>query len=231
MPRAGSNIMNKIILLILAIAVTVAAVNFTYIYFRDIKASRENEQKATQFLEYIQNGDLKNANDLWPTVYTYYKDNEDFLDEFSSILNHIYNEYYTLEYVSGEDSDNHFEIARIYNSFISEDDFHEAAMTVYDDYVMENITYQSFLKAQHDFYFFSGYSSNTIKDIFESGQVINESRNSYYLGVEEASVKRYQEAIDYMNMVSTKDPIYYPLSLKKIDEYIEALTEFVENGS
>ncbi|MDX1359074.1 MAG: hypothetical protein R3232_09610, partial [Clostridia bacterium] len=126
MPRAGSNIMNKIILWILALAITVAAVNFTYIYFRNRKTSRENEQNATQFLEYIQNGELKNANDIWPSVYTYYKDNEDFLDEFSSVLSHIYNEYYILEYVSGENSDKHFEIARIYNSFISEEDFHEA---------------------------------------------------------------------------------------------------------
>ncbi len=221
----------KLLVWLLVFAFLVAAANVAYIIYAEQKTNNEEIALANQFLTYVQNGESDAADNIWPEVYTSMKNNSDFLESFSNVLFIVCNDYYINTYLNGQDSENLYEISRIFHSFINSEKFNESASAVLDDFMYEKITYQSFIEAENDFFFFSAYTSPHIPVLIDKGILLHDSRNTYNKAVEAAGIKDYSKAIEMMRTVSTFDVVYYPKSILKIDEYIHLLTEDVKNGS
>ena len=225
------SIFKKIIISLSVIAIITLSANATILYFNNRSQKQMNTKISNDFLNYIESGDLDNSLKIWPQVYNTKMDDSDFLENFSSTLQNIYSRYYIQTYIDKTKNDNFHEICRIFYDFIGEESFNSVVTSIYDDFYNEDIEYSEFISAENDFHAIAQLKSSFISNLFNEALVINESRNTYYQAIETSSKDDYITAIELMRLVSTKDTIYYPKAIEKIDEYILKLKELVKNGS
>ncbi len=221
----------KFILWLFLLAALIGVIYFSINQIRNNIEKKEQDKQIIEFLDYVENGDINNCRALWPSVFTVNKNNMDFLDDFSQTLYELYTEFYTSKYYNNEKSNSLFEIARLYHSFIYDDAFNTVTSAVYDDFIYENITYQTFLAAINDFFLFSEYKSPHITILLDEAALLNYGRNTYFKALENAAAFDYQTAIQLMRKVAPRDTVYYPKSIEKINEFILKLKEKVSNGS
>ncbi|MBN1623888.1 MAG: hypothetical protein JW903_05935 [Clostridia bacterium] len=225
-------IFNKRIIFILMVVFILIIIIFYGIGIMD-KHLKEKEfsQKRDAFLSSIASYDYDSVLKIWPEVYTHYKDDEDFLIEFSDKLFDIYSSYYTDEYIHNHISEGAYSICMDYNSFLQNDSFDMVVSAVYDDYLYEVIDYRTFIKAINDFYLFSSYQSPKIVELLDLAACLYDSRQSFMLGESNQRNSSYETALDFYKNVIPQDIIYYPRALEKIDECIELLREQIKNGN
>lgn len=225
------SIIKKLIISLLAIAIIITIAYAATFHFKDQALTQLNAEVSNDFINYVDSGDIDESLKLWPQVYTTKKDDVEFLEVFSNSLQNTYYKYYDQTYIEQTKSENIHELCRIFYDFITEENFNSVLTIIYDDFYNEVISYEEFNSALNDFNVLSKLKSSYIPILLIDASSISDSRNTYFNAIETASIEDYSSAIELMRTVSTKDTIYYPKAIEKIDEYILKLKEVVKNGN
>lgn len=225
------SIIKKIIIILLVIFVIIISANSSILYFNNQFQKQLDTKISTDFLNYIDSGNLDDSLELWQHVYNSKKDDSAFLEDFSTSLQTIYSKYYNQAYIEKSESDNLHEICRIFYDFLTEERFNNVVTSIYDDFYNGIIEYSEFISILNDFNALSQLKSSYIQILHDEASYINESRVTYFKAINTADAKDYTSAIELLRTVSTKDTIYYPKAIEKIDEYILKLKELVKTGN
>ena len=227
----GKNVLKKLLLALFITALLVGAAYITYSYTIKQQVIKEQLAQREEFLTYVESGNLSSSTKLWPSVYTFGKDDEQFLADFSTTLHKTYKKLYEERYVNDSPSEDLYELARIYYDFIYEKDFISIADMIYYDYFNERIDYIQCASAINELYAISRRTSIYVAELLYKAADIHDSRNVFSQAESAAASEDYSNAIDIMRKVIPEDTIYYPIALEKIDEYIIKLRNLVKNGS
>lgn len=192
---------------------------------------KELSLKREAFVSSIALNNLNDAMEVWPEVFTYYRDNDEFSNEFSNLLFEVYSDYYINVYKQNIESEDAFLICRNFNSFLKEESFDMVVSAIYDDYLYEKIDYRTFITAINDYYLFSLYQSPKIVELLDYAADLYNSRQSYMLGESNQRTADYDAALEFYKNVNPRDILYYPMALEKIDECILLIREQIKNGN
>lgn len=229
--RLIDRILNLRTILILVAVLTAIAISFTGLrIYQNHMYDLDKQAEKDRFFSLLAESSYDEAKELWPFVYTYFKNDDKFKYEFQDVLSDIYIEYYINVYISPAKDEDAYEICRVYYSFLGTDEFEMIVSSVYEDFLYERIDYHNFLGAVNDFYLFSMYDSPRIIEILDTAGSILYSRESYYRAESKQRTGDYQEAIELYKNVPAIDVMYYPGALENIDKCIELLREQVRNG-
>ncbi|MFO7612017.1 MAG: hypothetical protein R6W99_05985 [Clostridia bacterium] len=220
----------KILLWLIIAALAILTLNIVVFKIEAKTLKNENELRASSFIGFIDSGDFENASAVWPYVYPNKKEDEVFLAEFSDVLSEKYEEYYIFSYLDEIDDEGLRMVVSSYFSFLASDEFDSLVSYIYEDFLYEVIDYDLFRKAMDEFFYFSAYSSPKIIELQEEAAGIIESRGYFHRARELALVPDYENAIETMRLVSPKDPVYYPMAIELIEEYIVSLREHLRKG-
>lgn len=223
--------LKKILIIVSITASVILMLNISILLIKNVVANNLYESEAREFLSYVESGDVHNSSLLWPAVYAHSKENDTFLNEFSNTLDKIYIKYYINSYLEKNISENYYNLSRQYFSFYDEDNFNSLTSNIYDDYLCENISTLEFKQAINDYFLFSEYTSAHITILLDKAFVIEESRSNFEEAEKMLLILNYSSAVDFYNLVSPKDYVYYPIAQKKITTCIYNLKEEVKNGS
>ena len=220
----------RFILILLSLLAAVAIVFTGVRFYKNYRYDKDRQAEKALFYSLLEESSFDEANEIWPSVYTYYGTDPDFVDEFSELMFEIYTDYYEGTYIESSLDDDAYEICRIYHSFLDTGKFDMVVSSIYEDYLYERIDYHTFIMAMNDYYLFSLYDSPKIVEILDTAAVILYSRESFYRGESKQRTGDYQDAIELYKNVPAIDVIYYPRAIENIDRCIVLLREQVRNG-
>ena len=231
MPLLDKIFSKKVIVWCLITFVLVVILYFGFRYFSAQRYNRESNEMKAAFFVLLDNGSHDEIMESWPEVYTRFRDDNAFLEEFSDEIFDMYVSYYQSRFIESIIDEEKFLLCRNFYSFLEKDSFEMTVSAIYDDYLGKSIDYRTFISAMNDFYLFSLYESPKIVELLDLASLIYDSRQSYLLAESNHRTGEYDKAIELYKNVIPQDIIYYPLAIEKIDECIELLRVKIANGN
>ncbi|HPJ22263.1 MAG TPA: hypothetical protein PLH18_07935, partial [Clostridia bacterium] len=167
MPLLDKIFSKKVIVWCFIAFVLVVILYFGFRYFSAQRYYRESNEMKAAFFVLLDNGSHDEIMESWPEVYTRFRDDNTFLEDFSDEIFDMYVSYYQSRFIEGIIDEEKFLLCRNFYSFLEKDSFEMTVSAIYDDYLGKSIDYRTFISAMNDFYLFSLYESPRIVELLD----------------------------------------------------------------